>query len=552
MTLKNRFLAPALLAALGGLPPAGPATAGVIAGTGAAPSSTRLGMTDAVAFKVAEDGPGHALVVPYFTAQNGQMSVLHLVNTDQAAGKAVKLRWRGAGNADTLLDLTLLLSPNDVWTGTVRAGADGIAQLVTADGSCTQPRLRPGVDQPFSTARLDPAATTAARAANTREGYVEIIAMADIPSERADSPPASSRSPLYTAIKHVNGVAPCTQAALDAALLADIGDEVTAAGLGLATPTGGLVGGWYIIDVPGSTTFSGAATAIQAVNAAGRPARGNFVLFPQTATAVAAPERYTADPLLVSAGLASREKDIDGNTARPTEAAVLTARSSDLPDLSTPYYLPAGALNARLTASDLTKALAVRSIGNQYTTENSISAVTDWVASMPTRRYSVAVDYSADTWREVFSVLPGGPQHFSSDNMVGYNSPMGRQACANADLYLQDPERFVNFDRESSRITNVPFFPESQPPTVAFCGAANVLTFLDSPERSALNASVSHQRVWRGLWINGWARFNLDAPRAPAGLPITGAAFTKLTNPAAKPGVLGHYGITWPHILERP
>ncbi len=549
MTLKKRFLASVLLAALGGMHPAVPVTAGVIAGSGAAPSPTRLGLTDAVAFKVAESGPGHALVVPYFTAQNGQMSVLHLVNTDEAAGKAVKVRWRGAGNADTLLDLTLLLSPNDVWTGVVRAGADGIAQLATADHSCTQPRLRPGVDQPFSTARLDPASTPAARVANTREGYVEIIAMADIPSGSNYGPSASSRSPLHTAIKHVNGVAPCTPSALDAALLGDIDDEATAAGLGLATPTGGLAGSWYIIDVPGSTTFSGAATAIQAVNATGRPARGNFVLFPQTGDAVPAPERYTADPLLVSAGLASRDKDANGATANPTTRAALQARFTDLPDLSTPYYLPAGASNARTTAGDLSRALAVKSVDNQYATDLSISARTDWIVAMPTKRYSVAVDYAGGATSFIlFSSLPGGTQHFFTGNtQANFFWPTEPLLCTFTGLYEDGPKRPTLFSREADRTGDGTF---GLPRPLELCGTVSVITFADHGQ-SPLGAQLTQLHI-SSPFIHGWAKLTPEAVYAPAGLPLIGASFTKLVNPAAQPGTAAHYGIAWPHILERP
>lgn len=115
-----------------------------------------MGTTDATTYAIAESGPGHSLVVPYYTAQNGQMTVLHLVNTDVNNGKAVKLRFRGANNGDGLLHMTVLLAPGDVWTGAVTAGANGIAQLTTADATCTSPRLAPGVAQAFITERLNP------------------------------------------------------------------------------------------------------------------------------------------------------------------------------------------------------------------------------------------------------------------------------------------------------------------------------------------------------------------------------------------------------------
>jgi hypothetical protein len=535
-----------------------PAVAGVIPGTGSAPTATQLGATDAVAFQVAENGPGHALVVPYFTVQNGQMSVLHLVNTDLVNGKAVKLRFRGAGNGDSLLSLYVLMSAGDVWTGVVTAGADGRAQLGTADNSCTLPKLPAGSAQPFLTDRLDPGRTPAEQANQTREGIVEAIVAADIPSRAVYGVLGTSPSNLYTAIRQVNGVPPCqavtpglaTSALDSAALMIDTGSEASAAYAGFATPTGGVAGTWYIIDVPGSTTFSGAATAIRAVNAFGQPARGNYVFFPQTSTAMASPEQYTADPLLVSAGLAGRAKTASGELSSLTAAAVVQARSHDLPDLSTPYYLPASELHARTTAGDLTRALAVTSVSNQYATDESISAKTDWVFSMPTKRYSVGVDYSSPstTPGNVFSVVPpaGAPnnQYFHTGNVATQPWLLPALACLEA-------KDGAFLDRESSLLVSsqAPVFMGPRDIT-NFCGTAQVLSFLDSGA-SALSAQVARETRKNRLFTNGWSRLDTTDRTTGLGLPIRGSAFVKLTNPQASPGVAGNYGITWPHMFGR-
>jgi hypothetical protein len=524
----------------------GLATAGVIPGTGTAPSANQLGTTDAVKFTVAESGPGHALVVPYFTAQNGQMSVLHLVNTDLNNGKAVKLRYRGAGNADTLLDFVVLLSPGDVWTGAVNAGSDGKAQI-TADKSCTSPSI-PSQGQPFSTWRLNPNWTPAVQANNTREGYIEAIVMADIPSTAAYGAGNSTRSSLYTAIRHINGVAPCTQSVIDAAMLTDTSDEAVAASRGFATPTGGLMGTWYIIDVPGSTTFSGSATAFTAVNSSGQSARGNYVLFPQSDEAVAQPERFTADPLLVAAGLAGRSKTVDGVLSHLTTAPVLQAQFSDLPDLSTPYYLAPSALNARRTAGDLTQTLAVKSVKNQYATEPWISAKTDWVFSMPTMRYSVAYDYAATgtTRRTVYSLISprdSSAQYFSNSNVSNNESQLWTKQFRNL--------RFV-FNREGLGIERLGVQCASLclPPLLWSAGMVSVMS-LDAGFGSALRASVTSRTSSVYNSFSGWINISTEDPDTQLGLPLLGASFIKLTNPAAQPGVSGNYGITWPHGYTR-
>lgn len=56
--------------------------------------------------------PGHMLVVPYYTAQNGNLTALHGA---EPQGKPVKIRFRGTGHADDVLDFQTFLSPGDTW-----------------------------------------------------------------------------------------------------------------------------------------------------------------------------------------------------------------------------------------------------------------------------------------------------------------------------------------------------------------------------------------------------------------------------------------------------
>jgi len=46
---------------------------------------------------------GDILLVPYFSAQGANATLLSIVNTDTVNGKAVKVRFRGAANSDDLL-----------------------------------------------------------------------------------------------------------------------------------------------------------------------------------------------------------------------------------------------------------------------------------------------------------------------------------------------------------------------------------------------------------------------------------------------------------------
>ena len=189
--MKKNLLSLSIAALIGGLGVAGVANAGVAQlGTGAAaPAASgaagRANLTNATALGISPAGIGHILMVPYFTAQNGNATLLSVVNTDAKNGKAVKVRFRGAANSDDLLDFQVFLSPGDVWTANVAKGADGRSVLTTADNSCTQPAI-PAAGAAFGTGRLPATFTAEQKAAQTLEGYVEIFNMADVPPTYID------------------------------------------------------------------------------------------------------------------------------------------------------------------------------------------------------------------------------------------------------------------------------------------------------------------------------------------------------------------------------
>ncbi len=544
--MKKNVLALSIATMIGGLGFVGSASADVIVGAGTAGNMTPA---TATVMDFAEGGIGHALLFPYFNTQNGNMTVLHVVNTDTVNGKAMKVRFRGALNSDDILDFQVFLSPGDVWTTAVSAGSDGVAQIVTTDGSCTLPKLSKGVAQSFVQDRLNSALNADDKGNNTREGYVEMFNMADI----------VPGTPLFTATKHVNGVAPCTDSTLNSTLtnFSSTGtggtSEAAARTLGFNTPTTGLVGDYYIINVAQTTTFSAGATAIRArVSTAGADGRANFVHFPQNANGAPSPDAYTADPLF-------RTLNVRNETGPVTVGLpVIAAANYDLPDMSTPYVTGAaiGGDAPIEQAGLLTNALAVTSITNQYANDGSISAKTDWVFSMPTRRYNVAANYAATgttTNYRLFTdfTITGTPavvNRFTPANTAVTNGAI----CVNSD-------GTTFYDREETSKTSGAVFSPGTVVKTRFCGETSVLSFADSGV-SVLGGSVARQNV-SGVYVNGWANVStvnsIDPDYAGAqpvtsvGLPILGASFIKLANPQATANTSGTYGITWPHRFTR-
>lgn len=475
----------------------------------------------------------HVLFVPYFTAQDANMTLLNLVNTDTANGKAVKVRFRGAANSDDVFDFQLFLSPGDVWTANVSKGATGAAKLTTADSSCTKPAASVLNATPFLTNRLDQALTGDALANGTREGYIEILNMADVPSAGTSNIVSPvTVNPLFTAIKHVKNTAgasvpPCsgtswtaldTTAPLTGTTTSD--GSAAASAKGLTAPTGGLMANWTIINTVGAAAWSGQAQNLSYTGTT------KVTYFPQTAATVSGLSDYTADPLFLASGTTGNTAGKYSLTTLAMVASgdvlpVITAGSYDLPDLSTPLTVDATTKFVNTTpdaqAAALSAALSATSITNEFLTDSSIGATTDWVFSMPTRRYAVAMAYT-----KVAATDDG--RRFNNNNGLMFNSTTtgvnGKQICVKG-------VSITPTDREENTVTSTTDVVISPSTPVAgdlFCGEASVLSFNNGTMATSgsLKASVAVKNVEVG-YNSGWTKITLPT----TGLPVLGSAFVR-------------------------
>lgn len=572
--MKKSTLALSIAAAIGGLGMAGNALAvtDVLSGAGAGSVMARN-----------DGGIGHQLVFPYFTAQGTNATLLTITNTDTTNGKLVKVRFRGATNSDDLYDFQIAMSPGDVWTASVTKDATtGAATLATTDKSCTVPFV---INGNFKTDRVKDLSV-----ANTLEGYAEVINMADIRPVTASGSPTTYTSALFTAIKHVNGVAPCTAAILTdklgqdntyAQLIANNANGST--GIGLAAPTTGLTGDWIILDQAKTAAWSGSATALE-VRASGVATTGDVVFWPQ----------LTGTPSAVTASTTGSPTGLDLLTADPLmTSGIVSIQNYDLPDLSTAYS--ATATSAAIQADQSTSQLAVTSVANQYVTDAGIAAVTDLLFSQPFRRYSVAVNYkstsSTNSSTGVVTAYPlntsgaipsaiyrgavagggtagttradtanttarlgAGSAYYASGNM-SLNATSGALCLSS----ISAPGRNTIFDREettpASGTTSFVISPGT--PTSAastpICGEAAVVSINNggTTGASALGATLARTDFTSTsltTYANGWVYFatpSVGTPTTamtastagPAGLPIIGQSFIRIANGAVNYGV---------------
>lgn len=507
--MRKNLLALSIAAMIGGV--SGMANAAVFLSNAAVPGGTGLAAaaTPATALNPTVTGVGHILTIPYFSTQGGNATLLNITNTDTTNGKAVKLRFRGAANSDDIFDITIFLSPGDVWSAAVSASGE-LSALSTNDTSCTLPSIADIKAQGglFKTGRVNPANS----AAETREGYVEILNTADIPAG----------STLFTAIKHVAGKAPCTASVMDAQANDLVAGSATNAPQprGYSWPTGGLYANWILVNTVDKASFSGEAVAVRAeatVGGAQVNAAGNLVSFPQTTDAPdfttsteAAPNQvrgFTADPLLQSATFAGQ------------------VANYDFPDLSTPYTsnLTINAVGTGQQASNLAAALATKSVVNDYLVGGPASFTTDWVFSMPTRRYAVAVDYAAK------SVLFNGAvnTHFTSANTSLNTTTL--QACVTPGGSLK------GYSREEDTQSTFVISPDT---ALKLCGETSVLTF---GSEKVLKASIAARTVPVN-YAEGW--LTVGTTGLGNGLPVIGYAATKAAGAT-------NLGGTWTHRTSK-
>jgi hypothetical protein len=538
--MKKSILTLSAIAVVGGLGLTTSAQAVVYFG----PGNNTTTPPEGVGLELNPGNTGHELIVPYYNVQSGTATSLSIVNTDQTNGKAVKVRFRGAANSDDVLDFTLFLSPADVWTAAISQGSNGAAQLTTSDNSCTQP-VSNGVKVSFPTGRFPVTTFTPAQAnANTLEGYVDILNMADIP-------PGSA---LYTAIKHVNGTPPCTQTVFD-----KLFDTVTTASAsdmlntyGLDSPSGGLSGSWALLNQTTLAQFSGDDTAVRVVSD------------------LATTEAASVNGLAYIAFSPQVQQTYEGPAAAPITAVsadplfsgaspLVTPLQFDVPDLSTPILTTAVVGSPTDQAYLLSSALAKTQIENEFWNDPTGAATgipmgTDWVISQPTRRYFAVVDYAGNKGQ--------GQIVYNSNTLdvATFYTPPGTLTAAGTTAtalpyagiltLVQGPygpvaalqaESFTVYDREEQ--SNAPsgpyitFSPGNELPASSYPGEVTTVTF----GYSALNAALTNTPT-SDAPVTGWAQF---VPQVGNGafIPIIGYAAAVAGNTTS--GL--SFGATMPH-----
>jgi hypothetical protein len=417
-----------------------------LAGVGA------LGVTGAAqAVNVSADGLGQVLIYPYYTTNGFTVggggggtiapynSLLSVVNSTNS-GKVVKVRFLEAKNSREVLDFNLWLSPHDVWTAAIIPSGLG-AGIFTTDLSCTTPTVSSDGTHPtnflnyaYTGGSADGEDITLTR---TKEGYVEIIEMGNVTGV------------TLAAITHAQPSPPGKPPGCGI-----LPTGVTAP-VDLVVGQGGLFGGISLVNV-----LAGGDLTEDAI---GLASFSNTTLW--------APAGYTTPDL---SQVAPKTSVVFNNTE------VVTTDWTGI----------------TFNAIDPVSAIFMRdNVYNEFVLDTGTKSGTDWVITMPTKRY----------------------YYDSSLNVTKLFQRNFRLGGACDDVFI------TQYNREEATVQSQSSFSPPPPGSIdQLCWEANVLTFNNT------NVLASPQTIKQNIgtqFINGWVSLNFFPPSiAPPRHQLVGGA----------------------------
>lgn len=514
MILKTRKLTAAMVAA------------GILSG------AMLLGQSHAQV--VSDTNTGSAVVVPYYTINDGWMTLLNVTNTS-ANSLAVKVRLHEARNSRDVLDFNLALSPYDVWTAVIERGSDGRPFLRTNDTSCTIPiSVR---DSGVSASNVaysrgqgfDFRDHTGTDGDDSRmsEGYVEILVMGETVGEGTApvaGPPAVRGSTAWYA-KHVNGEPRnCGRVEND-------------------FRRGSSISAWTDGPVTG-------------VDGSGDPiARGGAFGYGPIATA--APLKVNASLINIDNGMAGAVESLHVSGFGAGQNLVT---AQQYPWFLEPTIASHDGLWTITGLTGIANGISATSVMNEWASNPNTGANSDWVVTFPTKRFhadnhATNMQAACNRWRN--EQVGGGVESPVDDNTsqrysTNPNFGLGAARFMNVGHCPLVPfeNRFQAgnsgtsnitvtydiYDREegSVRVETDGVVPSPAPPpevtidtlpyevNVVKVGrnAANIPSALGSPNALAVDTSqlVSNSNV-------GWMEMTFSHPSAASGIPATGFVF---------------------------
>ena len=482
----------------------------------------------AQALHLSDTGEGQVLLFPYYTVNGGNQTLISVVNrTDR--GKAVRLFFREGQNGRLASEVTLYLSPFDVWTGSVfSVEANSPAVIITDDNSCTNPHIKgntslPQVSNgrrylPFNNAAYTGSNNDAGpdEVTRTREGYFELIELGEVTNATQNS--------LAHMTHHGAGVPANCNALRDAWKPSAPGTSpnnywVGNPNIDMLPPGGGLSGSAFIVDALNGTMQGYTADAIDGFS-------GNILNTPPG----------TGSPTLADANAGGFNPLINAHVFIDGAAVTLN------------YSVPVQSIDA------VSAVLMAESVSNEFVTSAEVGGASEWVVTFPTKRFYTE-DGIAGPLPPFTSVFPrngtiaGAAELFelsvwSRDGRRHECIPPWVLSSCNggtptppppAPIDLQWASNVIRFNQNSA-----------QPPVDSILGSNLTLDVdpLDLTNGSNVDEGSARLRFWTADASSGLSLHQMRADaqgRRLRGLPVQGFWIARYTNGILVPGVLANY-----------
>jgi hypothetical protein len=469
---------------------------------------------------VSPDGTGQVLMFPFYNADNGNATNMHIVNTTSAV-KALKVRFVEHKNSDEVLDFNVYLSGHDHFAFGVIKNPNGAGgAVITADNSCTVPalgsangdfsgtattnaagsitRIQPFVNYQYAGGATPDFDSSIER---TLTGHVEVIEMGEVgnttPGNAGLPTPLESSQQYASFATHGATGTPANCAGLVAAW----------GGLGtwgggkdpsknITKPTGGLYGLAYHINVDSAAAFGFEPTVID-----------GFATFANHT------DPGTEQPSITNGGLTSI-------VYMPTEATgykALTVAAANATE----------AAGEAASAQAASAALMTASLSNDVMVNPAIGGMTDWVISFPTKKFHVdskgtnPIAPFTDSWTGIAAGSTAGT--YKED-----------AACEAVSITQWDRE-------EKTTVSGLSFSPKPAGTTTKICNEVAVIAMGPAGTASALSVTTGLTNLVAS-YAEGWQRIAFPTQTMTAGgvkmdgLPAIGFGAYKVNNGAMSYG----------------
>ena len=449
-------------------------------------------VSSAHAVNLATDGLGDVLLYSYYTARNGWNSLIHITNTSNVATVAVKVRLQDAWTTRDVLDFTLVLSPNDVWTGYVTNTAGG-PRLKQSSGetSCTSPNV------PADGWRLL-TDSVGGNVARTEEGHITVIEMGH----------ALAGTAIDTAAKAKD----C--AAIDQAFTKA---NINATSNQFGEPINSLKGQFSLVRVDAGLSMGGSPTTLANFFTPGLDYTNNVVDGATAAAGGGVAGNFGVTNLITAQEYPDFLLPTLNDANPPTSLVENSTQLAAQQTLIDTWTRPVDAVSAVLMRSNVI---------NEWSINPNLGVESYWVVSFPTKLHYVDQDSQPD--QDEINLMVGPPAAANPAYVGPPPSPFSNtwtdttRSC--------DTVTFNVYDRNEGGVstTGTSISPAPPIPPRALCYEVNVLSF--SPTANLLQSAVAQSVDVSALiskqpygWMNlGLPNGQLAATNTYVGLPVTG------------------------------